>query len=68
MKQQRDDYLRTLDVCENMKAQLADVGNERQKLVAQKDAVARELAYTKAELERHQRDNQDLSAQVSSHQ
>uniref|UniRef100_A0A914X8C9 Nucleoprotein TPR n=1 Tax=Plectus sambesii TaxID=2011161 RepID=A0A914X8C9_9BILA len=64
MKQQRDDYIRTLDVCENLKAQLADVGNERQKLLAEKDAVARELAYTKAELERHQRDNHDLSAQV----
>lgn len=47
-----------------MKAQLGDVDGEKQRLISAKDSIARELVYTKAELERYQRDNEDLSMQV----
>lgn len=53
-----------MTVIENLKRQLAEAAKEQQTMTNEKDTVTRQLTYTKAELERYQRDNADLAAQV----
>lgn len=62
--QQRAEYERLNELCSALQEQLQSADEERQRLVSARDAASRELAYTKAELERTQRDNDDLAKQV----
>lgn len=49
---------------ERLQSQLELVKEDRQKAHAAKDSVRRELAFTRAELERYQREHNALSVQV----
>lgn len=51
-------------MCKNLQKQLEVVGEEMQRIEGTRDAAVRELAYTRAELERYQRDNENLGRQV----
>lgn len=53
------------NLCDNLQEQLHSAEQERQKLENARCAATRELAYTRAELERYQRDTEDLSKQVA---
>ncbi|MCP9263943.1 Viral A-type inclusion protein repeat containing protein [Dirofilaria immitis] len=64
LAQQRIEYEKMLDLCNNLQQQLQSVEQERLKLENARDAATRELTYTRAELERYQRDVEDLSRQV----
>ncbi|EJW86401.1 viral A-type inclusion protein repeat containing protein, partial [Wuchereria bancrofti] len=64
LAQQRIEYEKISDLCNNLQEQLQSVEQERLKLENARDAATRELTYTRAELERYQRDVEDLSRQV----
>lgn len=49
---------------ENFKRQLADTAKEIQQLLSFRDSLQRQLSYTRAELERCQRENANMSSQV----
>lgn len=66
MKQQQDEYFKTLEIVENLKHQLNLVDRDQNRILTEKDGYLRQLTYTRAELERFQRDNSDLSSQVCS--
>uniref|UniRef100_A0A915B058 Nucleoprotein TPR n=1 Tax=Parascaris univalens TaxID=6257 RepID=A0A915B058_PARUN len=64
LAQQRNEYERVSELCAKLRNQLQSADEERQRLVSARDAATRELAYTKAELERYQRDNEDMARQT----
>ncbi|EJD73977.1 viral A-type inclusion protein repeat containing protein [Loa loa] len=64
LAQQRIEYEKISDLCNNLQEQLQSAEQERLKLENARDAATRELTYTRAELERYQRDVEDLSRQV----
>ncbi|VDN84600.1 unnamed protein product [Brugia pahangi] len=64
LAQQRIEYEKVSDLCNNLQEQLQSVEQERLKLENARDAATRELTYTRAELERYQRDVEDLNRQV----
>uniref|UniRef100_A0A915Q1E2 Nucleoprotein TPR/MLP1 domain-containing protein n=1 Tax=Setaria digitata TaxID=48799 RepID=A0A915Q1E2_9BILA len=64
LAQQRIEYEKISDLCSNLQEQLQSADQERLRLENARDAAARELTYTRAELERYQRDVEDLSRQV----
>ncbi|KAK6104821.1 hypothetical protein QQG55_17780 [Brugia pahangi] len=64
LAQQRIEYEKVSDLCNNLQEQLQSVEQERVKLENARDAATRELTYTRAELERYQRDVEDLNRQV----
>lgn len=64
LAQQRVEYEKMSDLCNNLQEQLQSAEQERLKLENARDAATRELTYTRAELERYQRDVEDLSRQV----
>lgn len=49
---------------ERLRAQIDLLSLERQKLVNSRDAAERELAFTKAELVKYQRDHHNMAVQV----
>lgn len=52
------------DANRGLQQQLNQAASEQSRLSQHADATLRELKYTKAELERFQRDNADISAQL----
>uniref|UniRef100_A0A0R3RZU7 TPR_MLP1_2 domain-containing protein n=1 Tax=Elaeophora elaphi TaxID=1147741 RepID=A0A0R3RZU7_9BILA len=64
LAQQRIEFEKMSDLCNNLQEQLQSAEQERLKLENARDAATRELTYTRAELERYQRDVEDLSRQV----
>ncbi|VDK40100.1 unnamed protein product, partial [Gongylonema pulchrum] len=62
--QQRVELEKMTHTCSNLQKQLESEQEERSKLEKARDAALRELTYTRAELERYQRDTEDLSKQV----
>ncbi|KAL3995620.1 hypothetical protein ACH3XW_26595 [Acanthocheilonema viteae] len=64
LAQQRIEYEKMSDLCNNLQEQLQSAEQERLKLENARDAATRELTYTRAELERYQRDVEDLNRQV----
>ncbi|VDK43065.1 unnamed protein product [Anisakis simplex] len=64
LTQQRVEHERVSELCTRLQNQLQTADDERQHLISAKDAATRELAYTKAELERYQRDNEDMARQI----
>uniref|UniRef100_A0A915K217 Uncharacterized protein n=1 Tax=Romanomermis culicivorax TaxID=13658 RepID=A0A915K217_ROMCU len=64
LKQQQNEYYRTVDHLEQVKMQLTAQQDDYQRLLNEKDANLRQLTFAKAELERFQRDNADLTSQV----
>ncbi len=64
IKQQREEYLRSLEMNDNFKRQLADADKEIQQSLSVRDSLQRQLTYTRTELERYQRENGNLSTQV----
>jgi hypothetical protein len=64
LKRQREDFLRLQDLSDNLQMQLAHADEQRERIVARLDERERELAFTRAELERAQRDTADLAKQV----
>ncbi len=66
LKQQKDDLEGARDVNQKLRDQLSQAADEQQAIRGEKDTVARELIYTRAELERYQRDCADLSSQARS--
>ncbi|VDK82623.1 unnamed protein product [Litomosoides sigmodontis] len=64
LAQQRVEYEKMSDLCKNLQEQLQSAEQEHLKLENARDAATRELTYTRAELERYQRDVEDLSRQV----
>ncbi|VDN03913.1 unnamed protein product [Thelazia callipaeda] len=64
LAQQRAEYNNMSDSLSSLQKQLQSVEEERQKLENSRDATVRELTYTRAELERYQRDVEDLNKQI----
>ncbi|KHN79265.1 Nucleoprotein TPR [Toxocara canis] len=64
LAQQRMEHERISELCAKLQNQLQTADEERQRLVSARDAASRELAYTKAELERYQRDSEDMARQI----
>uniref|UniRef100_A0A0N5AU60 TMF_TATA_bd domain-containing protein n=1 Tax=Syphacia muris TaxID=451379 RepID=A0A0N5AU60_9BILA len=64
LSQQREKYDKMNELCSNLRQQLQNADEDHAKLISARDSAARELAYTKAELERAQRDNDNLAKQV----
>lgn len=64
LAQQRFEFDKMTNICSNLTTQLETADEDKQRLLSSRDAIARELAYTRAELERCQRDNEDLNRQV----
>uniref|UniRef100_A0A0N5AEW1 Girdin n=1 Tax=Syphacia muris TaxID=451379 RepID=A0A0N5AEW1_9BILA len=64
LMEQKIEYDRLNKSISALREQLQSADEERQRLVAACDSSSKELAYTKAELEKAQRDNDDLVKQV----
>lgn len=64
LARQRETLETALSENEAFRSQLKEADEGRQKLISARDSALQELQYTKAELERYQRDNEDLSRQT----
>lgn len=63
-RQQRELYDNAREECERLTLQVELLTGDRERLQGARDAALRELAFTRAELERYQQEHQTLTKQV----